>query len=365
MDPAVCTTSIFKASDCVLLRNLHPIFNLSKLLLYTTTHSIMSIIITGASGYVGQELAAALLSSSPDITVTLTDVIEPEVPASATQHAARVKRIQADLTSPHAVEDLFPATQRFDTVYLLHGIMSSGSEANFELGMRVNLDATRCILDRLRTTAPGTKVVFTSSLAVYGLAPPGLLIDEGNFPPVPGTSYGSQKLIIETLLNDYSRRGFLDGRTVRLPTVTVRAGKPTQAASSFASDIIREPFHGKTAALPVSRATELWICSPYTVVRNLMRAREIPAEAFGESRSVNLPGLKVSVQEMLDALEKIGGKERRALVREEFDADVDRIVQTWTPHFNTARAVGMGFVEDVSMEENIGRFVSVNCSSRE
>ncbi|KAK1148550.1 hypothetical protein N8T08_009556 [Aspergillus melleus] len=317
----------------------------------------MSIIITGASGYVGQELAAALLSSSPDITVTLTDVIEPEVPASAAAHASRVKRIQADLTNPSVIEELFAPTQRFDTVYLLHGIMSSGSEANFELGIRVNLDATRSILDRLRTTAPGTKVVFTSSLAVYGLAPPGLLIDEGNFPPVPSSSYGSQKLIVETLLNDYSRRGFLDARCVRLPTVTVRAGKPTQAASSFASDIIREPFHGKSAVLPVSRTTELWICSPYTVVRNLLRAREIPAEAFcGESRSVNLPGLKVSVQEMLDALEKIGGKEKRALVREEFDADVDRIVQTWTPHFNTARALRLGFSEDVSMEENIRHF---------
>ncbi|KAI9370550.1 Metalloenzyme, LuxS/M16 peptidase-like protein [Aspergillus egyptiacus] len=312
----------------------------------------MSIIITGASGYVGQELAAALLASSSDLTVTLTDVVTPEVPAAAAEHASRAKCIEADLTVPKVVDELFNESHHYETVYLLHGIMSSGSEANFELGMRVNLDATRYILDRLRTVQPGVKVVFTSSLAVYGLAPPGFIIDETNFPPVPLSSYGSQKLIVETLLNDYSRRGFLDGRAVRLPTVTVRAGKPTQAASSFASGIIREPFNGEKAILPVSKEVEMWICSPYTVVKNLIHAAKIPKEAFGDSRSVNLPGLKITVQEMLDALEEVGGKERRALVEEKYDADIDRIVQTWSPHFNPARAYKLGFSADIPMIEN-------------
>ncbi|KAL3484391.1 Metalloenzyme, LuxS/M16 peptidase-like protein [Aspergillus germanicus] len=313
----------------------------------------MSILITGASGYVGQELASALLASSPDITVTLTDVVEPRVPASATQHASRTKCIKADLTSQAVVDELFTASNRYTTVYLLHGIMSSGSEANFELGMRVNLDSSRYILDRLRSVQTGVKVVFTSSLAVYGLAPPGFIIDETNFPPVPSSSYGSQKLIIETLLNDYSRRGFLDGRAVRLPTVTVRAGAPTQAASSFASGIIREPFNGEKAILPVSKEVEMWICSPYTVVKNLIHAATVPGEAFGDSRSVNLPGLKVTVQEMLDALEEVGGKERRALVEERYDEDIDRIVQTWSPHFNPERALKLGFHADIPMIENV------------
>ncbi|PYH68280.1 bifunctional SDR family oxidoreductase/M16 family metallopeptidase [Aspergillus vadensis CBS 113365] len=302
----------------------------------------MSILITGASGYVGQELAAALLTTLPSSTVTLTDVVLPTVPKSATQHASRAQCIEADLTNPSVVDSLITSTNPYDTIYLLHGIMSSGSEANFELGMRVNLDATRYILDRLRIVTPGVKVVFTSSLAVYGLAPPGYIINESNFPAVPSSSYGSQKLIIETLLNDYSRRGFLDGRAVRLPTVTVRAGKPTQAASSFASDIIREPFNGRPAVLPVAKETEMWICSPATVVKNLVKAREIPAEKFGDSRSVNLPGLK-----------SIGGKERRGLVEERYDADIDRIVQTWTPNFDTKRALELGFVGDVSMRENV------------
>lgn len=318
----------------------------------------MSILITGASGYVGQELAAGLLSNSPDIQVTLTDVVEPAVPASSSAHKDRVKTVQADLASPKVVDGLINETNRFDTVYLLHGIMSSGAEANFDLGLKVNFDATRYILDRLRTTTPGVKVVFTSSLAVYGPAPPGLLIDETNFPPVPSSSYGSQKLMIETLLNDYSRRGFLDGRCVRLPTVTVRAGKPTQAASSFASDIIREPFNGNKAVLPVSQDTEMWICSPYTVIKNLLHARNVPKDAFGESRTVNLPGLKVSIREMLEALEQVGGQERRALVEEKYDPAIDRIVQSWTPNFSTVRAKKLGFSEDVPMVENIRQYAS-------
>jgi nucleoside-diphosphate-sugar epimerase len=319
----------------------------------------MSILITGAGGYVGQELAASLLANtSSSTTVTITDVVEPAVPEAAKEHANRLTCLRADLTSPKEVDELISSSRQYETVYLLHGIMSSGSEANFELGIRVNLDATRNILDRLRATMPGVKVVFTSSLAVYGLAPPGFVIDEFNFPPVPSSSYGSQKLIVETLLNDYSRRGFLDGRCVRLPTVTVRAGAPTQAASSFASDIIREPFHGKKAILPVGKDTEMWICSPHTIIKNLIHARDIPKEAFGESRSVNLPGLKVSVQEMLDALEEIGGQERRALVEEKYDAATDKIVQSWTPQFSTDRAFKLGFSADISMTENIRQFAS-------
>ncbi|KAL4937312.1 hypothetical protein BDV06DRAFT_215984 [Aspergillus oleicola] len=316
----------------------------------------MSIIITGAGGYVGQELASALLSSDPNTTVILADVVAPSVPASAAQHASRAKCIQADLTSTTEVDKIFTSSEPYDTVYLLHGIMSSGAEANFELGVKVNLDATRYILDRLKAVQPGVKVVFTSSLAVYGLAPKGFVINEENFAPVPESSYGTQKLMIELLLNDYSRRGFIDGRAVRLPTVTVRAGKPTQAASSFASGIIREPFNGERAVLPVNRDVEMWVCSPWTVVRNLIHAASVPGEAFGTSRSVNLPGIVVSVQEMLDALEEVGGKEKRELVEEKYDADIDRIVQTWSPHFNPARALKLGFKEDMSILENVRRY---------
>ncbi|KAL1978140.1 hypothetical protein VTN31DRAFT_999 [Thermomyces dupontii] len=318
-----------------------------------------SYLVTGAGGYVGQELAAELVRSSPpDTIVTITDVRAPPVPESVADRASQIKSVAADLTVPSVVDSLITAEAPYDCVFLLHGIMSSGSEANFELGMRVNLDATRYILDRLKTVTPGVKVVFTSSLAVYGPTEPGFVITEKNLPPVPLSSYGSQKLTIEILLNDYSRKGYLDGRAVRLPTVTVRAGAPTQAASSFVSDIIREPFQGKKAILPVAKDIPVWICSPYTVVKNIIHARDVPAEKFGNSRSVNLPGLVVTVQEMLDALEQIGGPERRALVEEKYDPDVDRIVRSWSPYFDPSRARELGFADDIPFVENVKRFAS-------
>ncbi|EEH50688.2 uncharacterized protein PADG_06767 [Paracoccidioides brasiliensis Pb18] len=319
-----------------------------------------SILISGAGGFVGQELTASLLNTTAaDTTLTITDVTSaPQIPASARQHYSRVTSIQADLTVHSAVDSLINPSSRYDVVYILHGIMSSGSEANFDLGMSVNLFATQYILDRLRKTIPGVKVVFASSLAVYGPTASGFVITERNMPQLPTSSYGTQKMIVELLVNDYSRRGFLDGRAVRLPTVTVRAGAPTQAASSFASGILREPLNGIKSVLPVKKETELWICSPYTVVKNLMHAKDVPKEAFKDSRSVNLPGIKVSVQEMLDVLEKVGGKEKRALVEERYDEDIDRIVQGWSPNFDIAWAKTLGFHEDMSLLESVRMYAN-------
>lgn len=320
----------------------------------------MSILVTGAGGYVGQELTAALLESTPPETrLVITDVLAaPTLLPSAEKHSSRVRSVQADLTSPQVVDTLIKNSSPYDAVYILHGIMSSGSEANFELGFQVNFDSVRYILERLRATMPGVKTVYTSALAVYGLAEPGFVINEKNFPTAPRSSYGSQKLMVELLINDYSRRGFLDGRCLRLPTVTVRPGKPTQAASSFASGIVREPLNGEKAILPVSKGTELWICSPHTVVKNLVLAKDIPKEAFGDSRSVNLPGLKVSVQQILDALEEVGGKEKRALVEEKHDEEINKIVQSWPPNFDTARAAKLGFTGDVPLIETVKRYAS-------
>ncbi|EEH34369.1 hypothetical protein PAAG_05418 [Paracoccidioides lutzii Pb01] len=319
-----------------------------------------SILISGAGGFVGQELTASLLNTTAaDTTLTITDVTSaPQIPASARQHYSRVTSIQADLTVHSVVDSLINPSSRYDVVYILHGIMSSGSEANFDLGMSVNLFATQYILDRLRKTMPGVKVVFASSLAVYGPTAPGFVITEWNMPQMPTSSYGIQKMIVELLVNDYSRRGFLDGRAVRLPTVTVRAGAPTQAASSFASGILREPLNGIKSVLPVKKETELWICSPYTVVKNLIHAKNVLKEAFGDSRSVNLPGIKVSVQEMLDVLEKVGGKEKRALVEERYDEDIDRIVQGWSPNFDIAWAKTLGFHEDMSLLESVRMYAN-------
>ncbi|KAL8706455.1 MAG: hypothetical protein Q9201_000510 [Fulgogasparrea decipioides] len=236
--------------------------------------------------------------------------------------------------------------------------MSGAAEADLELGIKVNIDATRLIFDTLRRVNPGVRVVFTSTTAVYGPPPsPGFPLTEANAPS-PGSSYGAQKLISEILLNDYSRRGLLDGRIVRLPTVLVRPGKPTGAASSFASGIFREPLGGQKSVLPVSKDLSVWICSPRTVVKNLIHARDIPIEAYeNRSRVVNLPGITVSVHEMLAALKAIGGQEALDLVEEEHDERTEKIVKSWPAKYDTTRAKQMGFADDGTLENTLNEYL--------
>ncbi|KAL8954065.1 MAG: hypothetical protein Q9222_000122 [Ikaeria aurantiellina] len=236
--------------------------------------------------------------------------------------------------------------------------MSGAAEADLELGMKVNIDATRQIFDTLRKVNPGVKVIFTSTTAVYGPPPsPDFPLTEANAPS-PGSSYGAQKLISETLLNDYSRRGLLDGRIVRLPTVLVRPGKPTGAASSFASGIFREPLNGQKSILPVSKDLSVWICSPRTVVKNLMHARDVPIEEYGgASRVVNLPGVTVSIREMLGALKSIGGQKALDLIEEKRDAATERIVESWPSTYDTSKAQKLGFSEDGALERTLREYL--------
>jgi nucleoside-diphosphate-sugar epimerase len=313
-----------------------------------------NVLITGAGGFLGQALASALLASprGPSF-ITLTDINLPRDPSSGAQN---VRIIQADISAPNTCHSLFDPVP--DVVFILHGIMSSGAEANLELGLKVNLDSVRILLDRLRALNPLTRVVFTSSLAVYGPPPAGLAVDEFNTVPYPRSSYGTEKLMVETLLSDYSRRGLLDACTVRLPTVVVRPGAPTAAASSFASGIIREPLKGEQSILPIDPATKMWICSPETVVANLIHAMEVPRKAFGESmRTVNVPGVTVTVMEMLQALEDVAGKAVRELVVHERDPEIEKIVESWPAMFNTARAKQLGFKEDISFVETVRRYI--------
>ncbi|KAF2091150.1 NAD dependent epimerase/dehydratase [Saccharata proteae CBS 121410] len=312
------------------------------------------ILITGASGFIGQELAAALLAHDHSLHLILSDVVEPTIPSSAASSSSRITTSQTDLTSPQDLSALL-GSHTWEACYLLHGIMSSGSEANLELGLRVNLDSHRACLDYLRNNQPGVKVVFPSSNAVYGPAKPGEMFNESTM-PLPQSSYGTEKFMIELLLNDYSRRGLLDGRIVRLPTVIVRPGAPTAAASSFASGIVREPMKGEKATLPVDKELDMWVCSPRTVVRNLIHVKDVPKESFGLTRLVNLPGLTVKVRDILDALEKVGGKEKRNLVIEEKDPVTENIVLSWPTALETSRAFELGMAKDVSLEETVRAF---------
>ncbi|KAI9705683.1 MAG: hypothetical protein M1820_005093 [Bogoriella megaspora] len=325
----------------------------------------MSILVTGASGFIGQTLASSLLSHQSSPSLILTDISPPPVPTYTSPTSPKRQSLAADLTSSESRAQLLRAASPLKTVYILHGIMSSGSESNLELGLRVNLDATRSLLDDLRTHHPGVRVIYTSSCAVYGPQPSPFeehLFTEASPTPTPLSSYGTQKLMIEALVNDYSRRGLLDGVVVRLPTVIIRPGKPTAAASSFASGIFREPLAGVEALLPVKPETRLWNCSVKIVVKNLVYAGvELDTKRFREvganDRRVNLPGKTMSVREMLDALEAVGGKEVRGLVREERDGDVERIVEGWAVGYDTLRARRLGFAEEQELEETVKDYI--------
>ncbi|KAL8892071.1 MAG: hypothetical protein Q9215_000955 [Flavoplaca cf. flavocitrina] len=334
----------------------------------------MNILITGAGGFIGQALAAALVREAKAATITLTDVVEPAAPPKPMRTTVRC--VQGDLASEAFCDSLL--TKDLTHVFLLHGIMSGAAEADLDLGIKVNMDATRKVLDNLRTVTPGVRIIFTSTTAVYGPPPkPGFPLTEANT-PCPGSSYGAQKLISETLLNDYSRRRLLDGRIVRLPTVSanfafgqrlgttnprslqvlVRPGKPTGAASSFASGIFREPLNGQKSVLPVSKDLSLWICSPRTIVQNLLHARDIPAEAYQDgSRVVNLPGVTVTIKEMLEALKAIGGQEALELIEERRDAPTERIVKSWPTTFDTLKGKQLGFAEDGTLAQTLKDYI--------
>jgi nucleoside-diphosphate-sugar epimerase len=313
----------------------------------------LKVLVTGAAGFVGQELAAALLNDPKVSHITLTDIVEPTVPATASPSKGRARCVKADLASHEARESLF--TPDLDCIYLLHGIMSGQSESDLELGLKVNVDTVRAVLDLLRRTNIGVKVVFPSSLAVYGPANDGEIISEKTV-PMPQSSYGAEKFMMETLINDFSRRKLIDGRIFRLPTVIVRPGAPTGAASSFASGIIREPLKGERSVLPVSRDLRMYICSPWTLVKNLIIARDIPAQKFGPSRTVVLPGIASSVQDMLDALEQVGGKKALDLVEEKVDETTNRIVASWPADFDFSRATSLGFVPEGTLLENVQEY---------
>jgi len=225
-------------------------------------------------------------------------------------------------------------------------VVSGAAEADFDLGMRVNLDASRHLLERCRALGHVPRVVFTSSVAAFGGSLPAVIPDD--FSPTPMSSYGAQKVIGELLVSDYSRKGYIDGRVLRMPTISVRPGKPNAAASSFASGIIREPLNGEAAAAPVSPETPMWLMSPRLAIENLIHGHEVDAAAVGYPRSISLPGLSVRVREMVDALRAVAGDAVADLVRWEPDEAIKRIVESWPGAFAATRAKALGFKADDS-----------------
>ncbi|KAK7203425.1 putative nucleoside-diphosphate-sugar epimerase [Myxozyma melibiosi] len=302
----------------------------------------MKVLITGAAGFIGQLLAKELLAD-PEHELVLVDIVEPPVPAGC-KYPGNAKTIKTDLTKSASTI----ITPDIDAVYVFHGIMSAGAEANFELGMSANIDATRALFEAIRLSGKPTpiRVLYASSQAVYGMPTPDIVTEA--VVPTPESSYGAQKLICEALINDYTRRGFFDGFAFRFPTISVRPGKPTAAASSFLSGMIREPLNGLPCEIPIeNRKFAHWICSPRTLVANLIYALTMPSDAAPKHiRVVNLPGIGVTVQEMIDALEAIGGKEAVALLSEKDVPELREILYSWPPNFDNKRAYDMGFKPD-------------------
>lgn len=312
----------------------------------------MQILITGGAGFLGQRLALALLKSSvPFDEIILVDIVMPSNPGKD----KRVTCIQADLAEEsHAKTLINPET---GIIFHLAAVVSSHAEKDFDLGWRVNMDITRQLLEACRHTKPGIRFVFASSLAVYGGKLPECVTDTTAV--TPRSSYGTQKAIGELLVNDYTRKGFVDGRVLRLPTICVRPGRPNQAASSFVSSIIREPINGEAAICPVSTDLVLWLSSPDTVIHNIRHASSLEASAFDGWRTVNLPGIAVTVQEMLDSLGRITGATTLSLVQFKSDAAINNIVSSWPGELDNTRALQLGFKIDDNFDSFIHQYLEI------
>ena len=317
----------------------------------------MRIVITGGAGFLGTRLARKLLergtlvdaagNARPLRQLVLLDVV------TAAVTDPRVTAVAGDLADPAVIERVVTADT--DSIFHLAAVVSGQAEAEFDTGMRVNLDATRALLERCRKLDGPPKFVFTSSLAVFGGQLPDPVPDDA--PLTPQTSYGAQKAIGELLVYDMTRKGYIDGRSLRLPTVTVRPGKPNKAASSFASGIIREPLSGIDALCPVAPETQLWVTSPRQVIDNLIVGHDVAAAKFRDTRSINVPGMRVSVAAMVDALRRVAGDAVAARVKWRVDPVIDRIVRTWPASFAPRLGPALGMNGDSDFGVIIGDYM--------
>ena len=321
----------------------------------------MKLLITGGGGFVGARLARTLLARGTLAGIridrlVLTDIAPP--PADLLADARVEARTGALLAQTAALH-----TESFDGVFHLASAVSGECEADFELGLRSNLDSTRALLDALRANvnagAKLPRMVFSSSVAVYGPDPavplPKIVADDTL--PAPQTSYGTQKLICEHLIADYTRKGFIDGRAARLMTVTVRPGKPNGAASSFFSGIIREPLAGVESICPVSPDVSHPMSSPSRTVDGLIAVYEASREAFCGRTAMNLPALNVKVSDMLEALEQVAGPAVRKLVRFERDERIAGIVANWPGGASAARAERLGLRAHENFADIIRQYI--------
>ncbi len=313
----------------------------------------MKILITGGAGFLGQRLAHALLKNQQKQIVTELVLVDIAPLRDALLLAdARTHSAMGDLQQLLAEGVL----QGVEGVFHLAAAVSGECEADIDVGLRANLDTTRALLDACCALKRVPRLVFSSSLAVYGGDMPQVIAD--NTLPMPQNSYGTQKFVCEQLIADYTRKGYIDGRSMRLPTVTVRPGKPNKAASSFMSGIIREPLAGVDAVCPVDPQTGVWITSPRYAVAGLIAAYETSAQVWGGRTALNLPGLSVRIAEIIAALERRAGARTAARIRVQIDDTISRIVGGWPWRFDTARARGLGLSGPAAIDDLVAEYVA-------
>jgi len=302
---------------------------------------------------IGRKLTARLvkdgaLNGKPVEKLTLVDMSAPQRPE---KFSGKVEAAAADIADPAAARAALAA--RPDAIFHLAAIVSGEAELDFEKGTRVNLDGSRALIEAVRAIGSGyrPRLVFTSSIAVFGAPFPGSIPDDFHLTPL--TSYGTQKAIVELLLADYTRRGFLDGIGIRLPSIVVRPGRPNKAASGFFSSIIREPLAGAEAVLPVADSVLHWHASPRAAVGFLVHAAGVEAAKLGPRVNLTMPGVCCTVAEQIAALRRVAGDKVAARIRREPDPLVARIVAGWPSRFDPARALALGFKSEASFDEII------------
>lgn len=310
----------------------------------------MRILIIGAAGMVGRRLAEALIASGRlgDRTIETIHAVDIVSPALASGAGPAVENGVCDIADAAAVNALI--APKPDIVFHLAAIVSGEAEVAFDKGYAINMDGTRHLLEAVRAGGEDyrPRLVFTSSIAVFGAPFPDKIDDL--FLSAPLTSYGAQKAVGELLLADYTRKGFVDGVGIRLPTIVVRPGKPNKAASGFFSGIIREPLAGKEAILPVGEDVRHWMASPAAAVGFLTHAATMDSARLGDRRSLTMPGLSITIAEMIEALRNVAGAETVRLIRRQPDEAIMKIVSGWPRDFSAERAEALGFAADRDFE---------------